>query len=136
MRSAPFGCFVVADSLGWLLFLTKISFSRLENFWHKKSFENIFDARVSACACAKVRDQCFRPSSAFGCAWSNSIVPVCLRSVKFLRVLVQCCVCWTLPPFTRFWVGPVNGPHLGPILQAQPPPGAVSNHAVDGGFEP
>ena len=84
--------FVFADSLGWMLFLTKIIFSSLETFGSKKSFENCFDARVSACACAKVRDQCFWPSSAFGCAWSNSIVPVCLRSVKFLRVRMQCCV--------------------------------------------
>ena len=44
-------------------------------------------------------------------------------------------MCWTLPPFTRYWVGPV-WPLPGAVLQARPPPGAVSNHAVDGGFEP
>ena len=89
---APIRSIVVADSLEWLLFLTEINFYSLETFGTKKPFENFIDARVSACACAKVRDQCFWPSSAFGCAWSNSIVPVCLRSVKFLRVRMQCCV--------------------------------------------
>ena len=54
MRSAPFRRIVVADSLG-------------KTFETKKSFENFFDAPVSACACAKVRDQCFWPSSARLC---------------------------------------------------------------------
>ena len=61
-------------------------------FRNEKSFENFCDARVSVCACAKVRDQYFWPSSTFGCAWSNSIVPGCVRSVKFLCVRVQCCI--------------------------------------------
>ena len=39
-----------------------------------------------------VRDQCFRQSSASGCARSNSNVRVCLRSVKFFRVGAQCSV--------------------------------------------
>ena len=43
--------------------------------------------------------------------------------------------CWALPPFTRFWVGPV-WPLPWAVLQARPPPGTVSNHEVDRGFEP
>ena len=95
MRSAPFRRIVVADSLGWLLFLTEINFSSLENFRNEKktfktknSFENFFDAPVSACACAKVRDQCFWPSSARLCLVKFHR-PVCLRSIEFLRVRVQ-----------------------------------------------
>ena len=40
------------------------------------------------------------------------------------------------PLLPRFWVGPVNVPLMGPILQAPPPPGTVSNHVTDGGFKP
>ena len=40
----------------------------------------------------RVHDQCFRQSLAFGCARSNSIVRVCLRSVKFSRVCAQWCI--------------------------------------------
>ena len=43
--------------------------------------------------------------------------------------------CWTLHPFTRFRIGLV-WPLPGAVLQARPPPGAVSNHEVDRGFEP
>ena len=39
-------------------------------------------------------------------------------------------------PFYQGAVSPINGSHLGPILQAWPPPGAASNHVTDRGFEP
>ena len=51
-----------------------------------------------------MRDQCFRQSSTFGCARSNSIVAVCLRSVKFLRVRVQCCIVLVSIEFLRKYI--------------------------------
>ena len=52
----------------------------------------------------RVSDQCFWQSSAFDCAWSNPIVPVCLRSVKFFRVRVQCCIVLACIGFLRKYV--------------------------------
>ena len=113
MRSAPFRRFVVADSLGWLLFLTKFFFSSRNFSERKKSFKNFFVARVSACACAinafgshrhivpvclrsakflRPRVQCCVVLASIGFPQSNSIVPICLCSVKFLRARVRCCV--------------------------------------------
>ena len=86
MRSAPFQRFVVANRLGRLLFLTRIkccSSRKLSE--RKKYFENFFDARVIVCTRSMF-------SAVFGCARSNSIVRVYLRSVKFFRVRAQCCV--------------------------------------------
>ena len=39
-------------------------------------------------------------------------------------------------PFYKILGGPCKWPPPGAVLQARPPPKAVSNHAVDGGFEP
>ena len=80
----------------------KIDFSSLENFRNKKSFENFFDAPVSACACAKVRDQCFWPSSA----------RLCL--VKFHRARlsalprVSSCSCAMLRRIGKSWIPSVK----------------------------
>ena len=57
----------------------------LKTFETKKSFENFFDARVSRCARSMFLAVIDIP---LGCARSNSIVPVCLRSVKFFRVCI------------------------------------------------
>ena len=73
-------------------------------------------------------------------AWTRVLIIRALYDLKSsgadFRKHLRECVGHCIPSFTRFWVGPVNDPHMGPILQARPPHGAVSNHAVDGGFEP
>ena len=102
MRSAPFRRIVVADSLGWLLFLTEINSSSLENFRNEKIFRKLF-RRASKCVCVRARRCAINVFGLhqLGCAWSNSIVPVCLRSIEFLRVRVQCCVVLVSPGFPQ-----------------------------------
>ena len=85
MRSAPFQHFVVTNSLEQLLFLTRIKCCSSQNLRNEKIFRKTF-RRASKCVCAI--NVFGRQSLAFGCARSNSIVPVCLRFVKFFRVCV------------------------------------------------
>ena len=84
MRSAPFWRFVVAESLGWLLFLTKTIFSCLKHFQIEKKNQKLFrHAAKFVCAInvfgshqhSAVLGQ--NPSSRFVCAPSSSCVFAC-----------------------------------------------------------
>ena len=83
LRSALSDASSLPKDLELLLFLTRVFFSFLENFQNEKHLSSTFSMRE--CVCANV----FCCHHVFGCAWSSSIVHVCLRSVNNSHVFAR-----------------------------------------------
>ena len=87
MRSAPFQRFVVANSLGRLLFLTRSNFLSSRKLSSEKISRKLF-WRASKCVCAINVFGSHRHSAVLSQIPSCPFVAISLRSVKLFRVCV------------------------------------------------